>query len=59
MYCDLLSEDFKIVDFSFALPYTYVLIEGKRGKSLEVAMSLIEDLVDYDVNFKEVSVNEF
>ncbi len=59
MYCDLLSEDFKIVDFSFALPYTYVLIEGKRGKSLGVAMSLIEDLVDYDVNFKEVSVNEF
>jgi len=57
--CDLLSEDFKIVDFSFALPYTYVLIEGEKGRSLGVAMSLVEDVVDYDVNFKEVSVYEF
>ncbi len=56
---DLLTENFRIVDFSFALPYTYVLIEGKRGKSLGVAMSLVEDVVDYDVSFKDVSVEEF
>ncbi|WP_457550167.1 Rossmann-like domain-containing protein [Archaeoglobus sp.] len=56
---DLLSEDFKIVDFSFALPYTYVLIKGERGRSLGVAMSLVEDVVDYDVSFKDVSLHEF
>ncbi len=56
---ELITEDFKVIDFSFSLPYTYVLIEGRKGKSLGVAMSLVEDVTDYDVSFERVCVEEF
>ena len=35
--------EFKILDFSFALPYSYVLIEKDNKKALGVAMTLLEE----------------
>ncbi|WP_457613938.1 Rossmann-like domain-containing protein [Methanocaldococcus sp.] len=43
---NLLSEkekNFRIIDFSFALPYSYVLIESNGKKALGVAMTLLEE----------------
>ena len=55
----MIDEDFRIVDFSFALPYTYVLIEGKKGKSLGVAMTLLEEIQVCNPEFEGVGVEEF
>ncbi|WP_457754440.1 Rossmann-like domain-containing protein [Thermococcus sp.] len=55
----IIDEDFTIVDFSFALPYTYVVIEGKRGKSLGVAMTLPEEIQMYSNEIEDVDVGEF
>jgi len=56
---NLLDEDLKVVDFSFALPFSYVLVEGERGRSLGVAMSLVEEIRVYDSEFKSADVYEF
>ena len=37
------EDDFKVVDFSFALPYSYVLVESNGKKALGVAMTLLEE----------------
>ncbi|ADT83424.1 Rossmann-like domain-containing protein [Thermococcus barophilus] len=55
----IIDEDFTIVDFSFALPYTYVVIEGKRGKSLGVAMTLPEEIQMYSNEIEDVDVRKF
>ncbi len=53
------DEDFRLLDFSFALPYTYVLIEGKRGKALGVAMTLPEEVQRFRTSFEEPSLEGF
>ncbi|MBO8173812.1 MAG: hypothetical protein H0Z18_00985 [Thermococcus sp.] len=55
----IIDEDFKIIDFSFALPYTYVVIEGKKGKSLGVAMTLPEEIQMYSSEIENISVEDF
>ena len=35
-----LAEGLELVDFGFALHYTWVLVEGERRKALGVAMTL-------------------
>ena len=42
-FIDNCGGEFKIVDFSFALPYSYVVVEKDGRKSLGVAMTLIEE----------------
>ena len=55
----IIDEEFRVLDFSFAFPYSYVLIEGVRGKSLGVAMTLLEEIRVCDSEFEEVSVEGF
>ncbi|NJE84311.1 hypothetical protein E3E23_00415 [Thermococcus sp. CX2] len=55
----LVEEDFRIIDFSFALPYTYVLIEGERGRALGVAMTLPEEVGTYRTSIEEPSLEVF
>ncbi len=55
----MIDEEFRVRDFSFALPYSYVLIEGERGKSLGVAMTLLEEIRACDSEFDEISVEGF
>ncbi len=54
-----IEEEFKLVDFSFALPYTYVVIEGEKGKSIGLAMTLPEEIGEYKNTFTEPSLEEF
>jgi len=56
---DLIDEDFRLIDFSFALPYTYVLIEGEKGKSLGVAMTLPEEVGRYRTSIEKPSLENF
>ncbi|ASJ11202.1 hypothetical protein A3L12_07790 [Thermococcus sp. P6] len=53
-----IGEDFRLVDFSFALPYTYVLIEGRR-RALGVAMTLPEEVGRYRSSIEEPSLEAF
>jgi uncharacterized protein (DUF4213/DUF364 family) len=55
----LVEEEFRVLDFSFALPYSFVLIEGSRGKSLGVAMTLLEEIQICDSEFDDISVEAF
>ncbi len=55
----IIDEDFEVLDFSLALPYTYVLIKGEKGKSLGVAMTLREEIKDYRGKFDDISVESF
>ncbi|NJE42055.1 Rossmann-like domain-containing protein [Thermococcus sp. GR6] len=55
----LTREDFRLIDFSFALPYTYVLIEGELGKSIGVAMTLSEEVGRYRTSIEEPSLEAF
>ena len=55
----LIDEDFRLVDFSFGLPYTYVLIEGKMGKALGVAMTLPEEIGRFDNSIEEPTLEAF
>ncbi|ACV24530.1 Rossmann-like domain-containing protein [Methanocaldococcus fervens] len=54
---------FKILDFSFALPYSYVLIEKDGKKSLGVAMTLLEEYKGHSekrkVDFGEKTIEDF
>lgn len=54
-----IEEEFKLVDFSFALPYTYVVIEGEKGKSVGLAMTLPEEVGEYKNTFTKPSLEEF
>ncbi|ASJ04131.1 Rossmann-like domain-containing protein [Thermococcus barossii] len=55
----LIDEDLRVLDFSFGLPYTYMLVEGERGKALGVAMTLPEEIQRYDNSIDETSVEAF
>ncbi|BAA30614.1 248aa long hypothetical protein [Pyrococcus horikoshii OT3] len=54
-----LAEDLKLVDFSFGLPYTWVLVEGIEGRALGVAMTLPEEVQRYTNSIEEPSLLEF
>ncbi|HDH44490.1 MAG TPA: hypothetical protein ENG66_03750 [Thermococcus sp.] len=54
-----IKEDFRILDFSFALPYTYVVLEGPEGKAIGLAMTLPEEIGEYKTSFKSPSLKEF
>ncbi|ACX72799.1 protein of unknown function DUF364 [Methanocaldococcus vulcanius M7] len=51
------EEDFKVIDFSFALPYSYVLIENNGKKALGVAMTLLEEYKGHGTK-KNVNINK-
>ncbi|MDV3104606.1 Rossmann-like domain-containing protein [Thermococcus waiotapuensis] len=49
----------ELVDFGFALPYTWVLVEGPEGKALGVAMTLPEEVQRYNSSISEPSLEVF
>ncbi|WP_010480304.1 Rossmann-like domain-containing protein [Thermococcus zilligii] len=49
----------ELVDFGFALPYTWVLVEGPEGKALGVAMTLPEEVQRYNNSISEPSLGVF
>ncbi|NPA48284.1 MAG: hypothetical protein GXO14_06555 [Thermococci archaeon] len=51
--------ELELVDFSFALPYTWVLVRGSRGRSLGVAMTLPEEVQTYGNSIEEPTVESF
>ncbi len=54
-----LSSELELVDFGFALPYTWVLVEGEAGKALGVAMTLPEEVQRYTNSISEPSLEAF
>ncbi|WP_297501491.1 DUF364 domain-containing protein [Thermococcus sp.] len=54
-----LADDLELIDFGFALPYTWVLIEGLEGKALGVAMTLPEEVQRYTNSIIEPSLRAF
>ncbi|MCD6525060.1 MAG: hypothetical protein J7K48_08770 [Thermococcus sp.] len=54
-----LSSEIELIDFGFALPYTWVLVEGERGKALGVAMTLPEEIQRYTNSISEPSLEAF
>ena len=54
-----LTHGLELVDFGFALPYTWVLVEGGRGKALGVAMTLPEEVQRYTNSIGEPSIEGF
>ncbi|NJE25561.1 hypothetical protein E3E22_02775 [Thermococcus sp. MV5] len=53
------AKGLELVDFSFGLPYTYVLVEGENGRALGVAMTLPEEIQRYENSIGEPSLEEF
>ncbi len=54
-----LAYGLELIDFGFALPYTWVLIEGEKGKALGVAMTLPEEIQRYTNSISEPSLEAF
>ena len=54
-----LADNLELVDFGFALPYTWVLVEGPEGKALGVAMTLPEEVQRYRNSITEPSLKAF
>ncbi len=54
-----LVDELELVDFGFALPYTWVLVEGPEGKALGVAMTLPEEVQRYRNSVTEPSLKAF
>ncbi len=55
-----LANGLELVDFGFALPYTWVLVEGgPDGKALGVAMTLPEEVQRYTNSISEPSIEAF
>ena len=54
-----LAEGLEIVDFGFALPYTWVLVEGEGGRALGVAMTLPEEIQRYVNSITHPALNAF
>ncbi|NJE01438.1 Rossmann-like domain-containing protein [Thermococcus sp. JdF3] len=54
-----LAGDLELVDFDFALPYTWVLAQGPEGKALGVAMTLPEEIQRYTSSISEPSLEAF
>ncbi len=53
------AEGLELVDFGFALPYTWVLTEGPEGRALGVAMTLPEEVQRYRNSIAEPSIKAF
>ena len=54
-----LADGLELVDFGFALPYTWVLLKGPKGRALGVAMTLPEEVQRYRNSVSEPSLREF
>ncbi|GAB6135051.1 Rossmann-like domain-containing protein [Thermococcus prieurii] len=54
-----LANGLELVDFGFALPYTWVLVEGPEGRALGVAMTLPEEVQRYRNSITEPSLEAF
>ena len=54
-----LTDGMELVDFGFALPYTWVLVKGPEGRALGVAMTLPEEVQRYRNSMTEPSLNAF
>ncbi len=54
-----LANDLELVDFGFALPYTWVLLKGPERKALGVAMTLPEEVQRYRNSISEPSLKAF
>ncbi|MDI3475696.1 MAG: uncharacterized protein PWQ79_917 [Thermococcaceae archaeon] len=54
-----LAKGLELVDFGFALPYTWILVEGPEGKALGVAMTLPEEVQRYTNSISEPSIKAF
>jgi len=54
-----LTDGLELVDFGFALPYTWVLVEGEKEKALGVAMTLPEEVQRYTNSISEPSLEAF
>ncbi|AHF79477.1 Rossmann-like domain-containing protein [Thermococcus paralvinellae] len=54
-----LAKGLELIDFSFGLPYSYVLVEGEKSKALGVAMTLPEEIQRYENSIEEPSLEEF
>ncbi|NJE53687.1 DUF364 domain-containing protein [Thermococcus sp. 21S9] len=54
-----LVDGLELVDFGFALPYTWVLVGGENGKALGVAMTLPEEVQRYTNSISEPSLEAF
>ncbi|MBO8174693.1 MAG: hypothetical protein H0Z18_05500 [Thermococcus sp.] len=54
-----LAKGLELIDFSFGLPYTYVLVKGEKGRALGVAMTLPEEIQRYENLIEEPSLEEF
>ncbi|NJE48258.1 DUF364 domain-containing protein [Thermococcus sp. 9N3] len=54
-----LTKGLRLVDFGFALPYTWVLVQGPEGRALGVAMTLPEEVQRYRNSVTEPSLEAF
>ncbi len=54
-----LSRDFTIEDFSFGLPYSYVIVKKDRKCSMGVAMTMPDEIQRYENSFQEITVPTF
>lgn len=54
-----LADGLELVDFGFALPYTWILVGGEEGKALGVAMTLPEEIQQYNNSISEPSLEAF
>ena len=54
-----LVDGLELIDFGFALPYTWVLVEGNEGKALGVAMTMPEEVQRYTNSVIEPSLEAF
>ncbi len=54
-----LAENLEIVDYSFALPYTYVVLKGAHGISIGVVATPTEEIRRFENNAKEPCIEEF
>jgi len=54
-----LSGDFAIEDFSFGLPYSYVIVKKGSKYSMGVAMTIPEEVQHYKNNLQNITVTAF
>ncbi len=54
-----ISNGFSIEDFSFGLPYSYVIVEKDGKCSMGVAMTIPEEVQHYENSFHDVSTSTF
>ncbi len=54
-----MNGELEIADYSFALPYTYVVLKGKKGRAIGVAATLAEEIRAFDSGLFDVNVRSF